>query len=203
MLKKRWRRLKVRLGRDGKRILELNDALDGIIFVEEAAWLFNAARGRRRMVEIGSYRGKSAVLLASGAADVGGTILCIDPHINATGMEKTTFSKDDHDRFMASVTRHGVADRVTKWIKTSREARGEYDGTPIDLLWIDGDHSYPGVKYDLSAWKDLVKVGGVIAAHDYTHDEPVRLAWEEEVTRDGRFGPMHLVRSVASATRER
>jgi predicted O-methyltransferase YrrM len=202
-LKKAWRRFKVRMSPDGPAIIALADALDGIIFIEEAHWLFNAARGRRTIVEIGSYRGKSAVLLAKGSADVGGRLLCIDPHLNATGLEKTKFSKDDNDRFHAAINAHGVADRITKWVMTSQEARPKYDGTPIDLLWIDGDHSYPGVKFDLSAWKDLVKVGGIIAAHDYTHDEPVKVAWHEEITADKRFGPMTLVRSIASAVRER
>lgn len=202
-LKKRLRRLRVRRGPDGERILRLNDALEGLIFVEESAWLYRAAKGRGRIVEIGSFRGKSAVLLASGSEDVGGRLLCIDPHINATGMEKTRFSKADHDAFMATIERHGVAARVTKWIKTSAEALAAYDGEAIDLLWIDGDHSYEGVKFDLSAWKKHVRVGGLIAAHDYTHDEPVRRAWHEEVNEGSGFGPMSLVRSIASAVRVR
>jgi predicted O-methyltransferase YrrM len=202
-LKKRLRRLKVRRGPDGAEILALHDALEGLIFVEESAWLYRAARGRRSIVEIGSFRGKSAVMLAKGSAGAGGRLLCIDPHINATGMEKTTFSKADHEAFMATIARHGVAERVTKWIKTSAEGRAAYAGEPIDLLWIDGDHSYEGVKYDLSAWKDLVRVGGVLSAHDYSHEEAIRRAWDEEITRDGRFGPTTLVRSIASAVRER
>lgn len=202
-LKKRFRRLKVRGSADGAQILALHDSLEGLIFVEESAWLFNAARGRKTIVEIGSFRGKSAVMLAKGSAAAGGRLLCIDPHINATGMEKTTFSQADLEAFLATVQKHGVADRVTKWNKTSAEGRAVYSGEPIDLLWIDGDHSYEGVKYDFSAWKDLVRVGGVLAAHDYSHEEAIRRAWDEEITRDGRFGAMTLVRSVASATRVR
>lgn len=201
MLKKQFRRWKVRFSPDGASILKLHDDLYGLIFVEESAWLYNAARGCKRIVEIGSFRGKSAVILAKGSADVGGQLVCIDPHINATGMEKTKFSKDDHDAFLSTVQKHGVADRITKLVATSAEALAAYDGVPIDLLWIDGDHSYEGVKFDLAAWKKHVRVGGTIAAHDYTHDEPVRRAWREEITQDPSWGPMTLVRSVASAVR--
>ena len=200
-MKRAWRRLKVRLGRDGRAILRLHDSLDGLLFVEESAWLYRAAGDRARIVEIGSFRGKSAVMLAKGSAGVGGRLLCIDPHINAIGTEKTRFSRSDHDVFVATITRHAVADRVTKWTKTSAEAAAVYDGQPIDLLWIDGDHSYRGIKSDLSMWKRYVRVGGMVAAHDYSHEEAIRRAWDEEITQDGGFAPMTLVRSIASAIR--
>lgn len=36
----------------------------------------------------------------------------------------------------------------------------------IDLLFVDGDHSYNGVKRDIETWLQYVKVGGVVAFHD-------------------------------------
>lgn len=40
------------------------------------------------------------------------------------------------------------------------------NGYMIDLLFIDGDHSYAGVMRDMSAWIQWVKVGGTIIFHD-------------------------------------
>jgi hypothetical protein len=37
----------------------------------------------------------------------------------------------------------------------------------LDLLYIDGDHSFEGVLLDLEHWKDKVKKGGIIAFHDF------------------------------------
>lgn len=37
----------------------------------------------------------------------------------------------------------------------------------LDLLYLDGDHNYEGVKADLAAWFPKVKPGGVISGHDY------------------------------------
>lgn len=38
---------------------------------------------------------------------------------------------------------------------------------PIDLLFIDGDHTYHGVMKDLLSWVPHVKSGGTIMLHDY------------------------------------
>jgi predicted O-methyltransferase YrrM len=40
------------------------------------------------------------------------------------------------------------------------------DGHPIDCLFIDGDHTYDGVRQDYEMYRPLVKVGGLIAFHD-------------------------------------
>jgi len=38
---------------------------------------------------------------------------------------------------------------------------------PIDLLFIDSDHSFEGVKIAYESWYPHVKDGGMIAFHDY------------------------------------
>lgn len=40
----------------------------------------------------------------------------------------------------------------------------------LDLLYLDANHSYEGVKKDLEAWFSKVKTGGVIAGHDYINE---------------------------------
>ena len=37
----------------------------------------------------------------------------------------------------------------------------------VDLIFIDGDHSYEACKADIAAWAQIVKPGGVIAFHDF------------------------------------
>lgn len=53
---------------------------------------------------------------------------------------------------------------------------------PIALLFIDGDHSYEGVKGDTLLWEPKVKPGGVILYHDYDHPETKR--WLDEYYGD-------------------
>jgi cephalosporin hydroxylase len=44
------------------------------------------------------------------------------------------------------------------------------NGRPLDLLFIDGDHSYDGVKADFENYSPLVRPGGLIALHDIVPD---------------------------------
>lgn len=45
------------------------------------------------------------------------------------------------------------------------------DGRLIDCLFIDGDHTYEGVRSDYEMYRDLVRPGGLIALHDIvTHN---------------------------------
>ena len=47
-------------------------------------------------------------------------------------------------------------------------------GRPIDLLFIDGDHSFAGVAQDFWDYRELVRPGGVIAFHDIVPDGRLR-----------------------------
>ena len=40
---------------------------------------------------------------------------------------------------------------------------------PLDMIFIDADHTYESVKRDIGLWWDKVKVGGIISGHDYDH----------------------------------
>lgn len=40
---------------------------------------------------------------------------------------------------------------------------------PVDMLFVDGDHSEEGITKDINAWKKHVKVGGFMIFHDYNH----------------------------------
>jgi predicted O-methyltransferase YrrM len=44
------------------------------------------------------------------------------------------------------------------------------DGQPLDALFIDGDHSYEGVRADFERYGRLVRSGGIIALHDVNED---------------------------------
>jgi predicted O-methyltransferase YrrM len=45
----------------------------------------------------------------------------------------------------------------------------QFESTGVDFLFIDGDHTYEGVKRDFGLYEDLVSDGGMIALHDIVH----------------------------------
>lgn len=51
----------------------------------------------------------------------------------------------------------------------SHEAVTEFEDESLDFVFIDGDHSYDGVKLDIKLWLPKVKKGGWIGFHDYDH----------------------------------
>jgi predicted O-methyltransferase YrrM len=60
-----------------------------------------------------------------------------------------------------------------------------FAGNQIDVLFIDGDHSYGGVRQDYEMYRSLVRPGGIIAFHDIVHtkfeDCHVDVFWNELV----------------------
>jgi len=48
------------------------------------------------------------------------------------------------------------------------------EGRKLDFLFIDGDHSYEGVKMDFEMYSPLVRRGGIIAFHDIVPDYYIR-----------------------------
>lgn len=49
---------------------------------------------------------------------------------------------------------------------TLKRVKSELAGSPLDFLFIDGDHTYEGVKRDFEMYLPLVREGGLIAMHD-------------------------------------
>lgn len=209
MLKDLLARLRIRLGADGAEIVRLHDDLEGQILLEESAFLFRAARApenpgsprTRTIVEIGSFRGKSCVMLARGGGE-SCRITAIDPHIPPSSLPSERYTSADHVAFLDAIARHGVTGRVDPWVMTSREASARWDGQPIDLLWVDGDHTYDAVRFDLEAWSPRVRVGGMLAAHDCRKGSDVERAWREVIgSRPEMWAPRGKARSIAWTTR--
>ena len=138
----------------------------------QARRLWDRAAGVRRggrIVEIGSYQGRSAIVLARAAAD-GVDVVAIDPHAgNDRGPQEIHGSAEegerDHRAFLANLERAGVRERVRHVRAASQLAGSEVPG-PIDLLYIDGAHRYRPARDDIRAWGARVADGGTLLIHD-------------------------------------
>lgn len=153
------------------------------------------------VVEIGSFKGKSTVVLASIAARYGlGQVVAIDPHAGLSYLGNhvaPVYQNPTFSEFLASLKAARVEENVEVRRDFSRNVAAEWN-RPIRLLWIDGDHSYPGCKQDFDLFSPYLSEGAVIAFHDSLNafEGPIRV-FVEEILRSDRFGPSGFVHSIA------
>ena len=161
---------------------------------DDQAWLLwrsaaSLAPGAR-IVEIGSFQGRSTIVLAR-AAPAGTEIVAIDPHAGndrgpqeIAGYERE--AEADHEAFLANLARAGVGDRVRHVRAFSGAAHTDVDGD-IDLLYVDGAHRYGPARADIRDWGRRVRPGGTLLIHDSFSSVGVTLAIARELFASRRF----------------
>lgn len=134
------------------------------------------------IVEIGSWVGVGTCYLAAGLRAVGGgRVYAVDT------FRGTTLDPKSQSAWAASVAKMGgstlpllrkhvrscgLEGLVTPIESPSVAAASGYNGPPVDLLYIDGDHVYEAVRADFEAWWPRVRPGGLVMFHDYDERHP-------------------------------
>jgi predicted O-methyltransferase YrrM len=122
-----------------------------------------------RIVEIGSFRGRSTIVLALAAAP-GVEVVAIDPHGGGDRGPReiepvAQLGESDLRAFQENLGRAGVAERVRHVRLASAQALAEVSG-PVSLLYVDGAHRYAPARTDLEMWGGRVALGGTLFVHD-------------------------------------
>ncbi len=169
--------------------------VEGWLSDDQVAALYDAARTAPpggRIVEIGSFRGRSTIVLAS-AAPPGVDVFAIDPHAgNDRGPQEIEGFADeaatDNEVFNRNITDAGIAGRVTHLREFSDQAH-DHVPDPIDVLFVDGAHRFGPALADLRDWGDRVAPGGRMLVHDSFSSIGVTLAILAHllVARDWRY----------------
>ncbi|HLX33011.1 MAG TPA: class I SAM-dependent methyltransferase [Gaiellaceae bacterium] len=121
-------------------------------------------RPPRRVIEIGRGSGGSLWALCQAAAD-DATIVSVDlPEGPYGGLPDDPQILARHD----SYARPGQELVLVQGDSTAAETLEAVHRavTDVDLLFIDGDHTFAGVKADYEAYAPLVQEGGLVALHD-------------------------------------
>lgn len=125
-----------------------------------AAWV--AAQTPHHIIEIGTEHGGLAYLFGCIAS---GTVISIDWPEGEGGigqdaaMERNRRLKRELPNFRGILGDSHAPETVTI-------VEHLLKGDAADLLFIDGDHTYAGVKADYDAYRPFVKPGGWIGFHD-------------------------------------
>jgi hypothetical protein len=189
--------------------LALVAGVEGWLTDAQARALWDAAgrvRPGGRIVEIGSFRGRSTIVLASAAAD-GVELIAIDPHGGGDrGPQEigadATRGDQDHAAFEANLERAGVRARVRHVRAFSREALGDVQGE-IDLLYIDGAHRYGPAREDIELWGARVPESGTMLVHDAFNAIGVTLAQLRLLVLSGHWRYQGRTGSLAAYRRAR
>lgn len=157
-----------------------------------------ARKAHNTIVEIGcAFGASSAIFLAH--ADEKVTVNSIDPFI-VDSMAAFQATKEKCVRNVRRIlSALGRIEKINQW-----KLRSEYSynlvgswSTPIDMIFIDGDHRYEAVLKDFDDWFPLVKTGGVILFHDSRKEAGTPV----NTFNRGWSGPTQLAQELLSDNR--
>lgn len=119
----------------------------------------------KTMIEIGSFVGESTVLFAQHFKEV----IAIDPFLAGYDpADPTSYLFEFKNVYDTYLERIKPYHNITTIVATSDDAQSDLLGQQFDFVYIDGLHTYKGVKTDIQNYLKFVKPGGVIGGHDYT-----------------------------------
>ena len=138
-------------------------------------------------VEIGSAHGYSTCLISLALhQNLKGHLWAVDPH------QVNHWSDDNPDGTLESLRRNlwrvGVHHRVDIVQKNTADAIDDLPKT-IDFAFIDGDHSYEGVKQDWEIISPRMSPFGVVVFHDTLWDRKADDPYYKKWRRDGMGVP--------------
>jgi predicted O-methyltransferase YrrM len=150
----------------------------------EADVLRRHAAGARCVVEIGVYEGSSAVVFCD-ALDPDAELHLIDPYTDESGWAMRPGWHGTPFATRLAVRRYARSGPRIRWhVARSQDVGRAWTGEPVDLVFIDGDHSPSGCGEDWQVWHPHVRPGGAVAFHDARHGRP---------DGSGSIGPTQVV----------
>ncbi len=178
------------------------ETVEGYLSPDEIRFLALLAAvptAKGEILEIGSFKGKSTIILAKSAALTNNAVVhAVDPMIAPSETDPDLKGeKSSFPDFKKNIEEKNVADKIEFHQKFSYELAETWD-KPIRFLWIDGDHTYKGTKLDFDGFVNHLEDGAIIAIHDVLHefDGGIRV-FMEDILLSPNFGACGFVGSIA------
>lgn len=168
--------------------IEAAGKIKGWMSFKELYWLAEQAKACKRILEIGSYQGRSTRALAD---NTDGIIFCVDPWNSDLRLENGNrafiVNDDDYIAFC-----HNLGDYLNWRVLPYRCSIEQVSFADLDMVFIDGDHLYPAVCRDIEYAKNMIKKDGILAGHDYNfkHWPSVKKAVDE------MLGEVNIVETI-------
>ncbi|MEU8842871.1 class I SAM-dependent methyltransferase [Streptomyces roseus] len=166
-------------------ILAAFEAAKGFMPVREGLALYEAAAGAGSLglplLEVGTYCGRSTILLADAAREAGVAAITVDHH---RGSEEQQPGWEYHDpsvvdpevglmdtlpTFRRTLHKAGLEDQVIAIVGRSPQVAAAWGGK-LGFVFIDGGHTDEHAAGDYEGWAPHVAEGGTLAIHDVFPD---------------------------------
>lgn len=182
------------------RLLKLSESLSGHLRKREVQFLatlpFLAIEGD--ILEIGSFKGKSTIILAKAAKAAGHEkIYACDPLSLSCSTDPTDAVKEElPDIFFNNLQKYEVREQV-EFFQMRSDKLSEIWDKPLKVLWIDGDHTYEGVMNDILLFEKHLRPGAIVCFHDVLHEfeGPIRV-FMEKILLSNQYGECGLCGSI-------
>lgn len=140
-------------------------AIEGWMSEPELSWLADQATRHTRIVEIGSFLGRSTRALCDHTP---GTVIAIDDWY---GPRDVSFGEEVRKKFFdAFVANMAGCEGKLEILIEDHGSIEALRGTP-DMVFIDGDHTYANVCRDITFWREKLLPGGLLCGHDINFEE--------------------------------
>ena len=166
---------------------ELNkfDSIKGFLAHEEGLFLYELTKKyclKNFAVEVGSYCGKSACYIGQACKENKTYLMTIDHH---RGSEEQQYGEEyfDPDEYnydkeivdtlptlLKNIQKFRFEEVILPVVNSSELASKEIENN-IDLVFIDGSHTFKSARKDYVSWKNKIRIGGILAIHDVYDSE--------------------------------
>ena len=158
----------------------IDSTVKGFLADDEAQALFDygvQSASLGPLLEIGSYCGKSAIVLGNACKDTDNCLFAIDHHAGSEEhqigeffhdpelVDQDTQRFDSFKAFRKNIANAGVTEQVIPIVASSTIAAQQW-ATPLGMVFIDGGHSLDAALEDYRCWSGFIVRGGILAIHD-------------------------------------
>jgi hypothetical protein len=146
--------------------IEYTNQIEGWMRPVELDWLYKTAKGMETIVEVGSWKGRSTAALCSGCR---GTVYSVDTFLGSKGEEQEHREAKERDIYEDFKKNTAQFKNLVSYKMESLEAVKKFADKSVDMVFIDGAHTYEAVQADIEAW--LPKCKKLICGHDYNYPD--------------------------------
>ena len=154
--------------------------IKGFLAHEEGLLLYRLAKEyclNGVAVEIGSYCGKSACYIGQACKENNTQLITIDHHRGSEEQQlgQEYFDPEEFDykknrvdtlpTLLKNISKHELDNFVKALVSDSVSAAKNLEDN-LDLVFIDGSHTFESARLDYASWKGKIRKGGILAIHD-------------------------------------